>query len=103
MGYVPSSDQVAAQIRLIVPAVAAILMTYGFTKASGEVSLVLLVTGPSAILICAIWSLVANTREAIMRKASKAVAPGEPVPQILLPKSETALADKLPDNVTAAK
>ena len=101
MGYMPSQDQVAAQLRTLIPAVAAILTAYGYAGASGWVSTSLLVVGPLSILICAIWALVANTREAIMRKASKPAVAGAEAPQIVLPATEKALADKLPDNVSS--
>lgn len=101
MAYIPSQDQVAAQLRILIPAIAAILLAYGFTGEAGWVSTSLLVVSPIAIVICSIWSIIANTREAIMRKASKPVAPGAPAPQIVLPAQEAALADKLPDNVTS--
>lgn len=101
--WVPSTDQVKSQLLTIVPAVAAILTAYGYAGEAGMVSTSLLVAGPLSILICSIWSLIDNTREAIMLKASKPVTPDAPKPQIVLPKQEAELADKLPSNVTSVK
>ena len=102
MNFIPSSDQVAALLRTYLPALCAVLTAYGLTREAGWVTTAILVAGPLAIVIVGIWTLIANTREAIMRRASKPVTPNAPAPQIILPPQESALADKLPDNVTAA-
>lgn len=102
MSYVPSSDQVTAQLRTYLPAVCTLLSAYGLTKEAGWVTTAEIVAGPLALVICGIWSLVDNTRAAIMRKAAKPVDANTPAPQIILPPQEKALADTLPDNVTTS-
>jgi hypothetical protein len=102
MSFVPSADQVTAQLRIYLPAVCTLLTAYGLTKEAGLVTTAELAAGPLALVICGLWSAISNTREAILRKASKAKDASTPAPQIILPAQEKALADKLPDNVTAA-
>jgi hypothetical protein len=105
MSYVPSQDQVMAQLRILIPALATIATVFGVngTEAGSYSQMAMASIAPISYLVVALWTLAANTREAIMRKASQPVAPGAPAPQILLPKQEAALADKLPDNVTSVK
>ena|SRR5579863_4846881 len=102
MNFIPSSDQVAALLRTYLPALCTILTAYGLTREAGWVTTAILVAGPLALIIVGIWTLIANTRAAILRKAAKPKDASTPAPQIILPASESALADKLPDNVTAA-
>jgi hypothetical protein len=101
MNFVPSSDQVTALLRTYLPAVATVLTAYGLTRETGWVTTAILVAGPLGVVICGIWSLIANTRAAIMRKASKPLNADTPAPQIVLPAQEKALADALPSNVTS--
>jgi hypothetical protein len=103
LNFVPSGDQVAGLLRTYLPALFAVLTAYGATHDASLVTTAILVAGPLGLLVSGVWSLVANTRLAIIRRASKPKDANTPPPQILLPKQETALADKLPDNVTAAK
>ena len=100
MNFVPSTDQVTAQLRTYLPAVCTLLTAYGMTKEAGWITTAEIVSGPLAIVICGLWSLIDNTREAILRKAAKAKDASTPAPQIFLAPQEKALADKLPDNVT---
>jgi hypothetical protein len=102
MNFIPSSDQVAGLLRTYLPALFAVFTAYGASREAGWVTTAILVAGPLGLLISGIWTLVANTREAILRKASKRKDANTPEPQIILPAQEKALADKLPDNVTAA-
>jgi hypothetical protein len=101
MNYIPSNDQIAAQLRLLLPALGAVLTTFGLTKEAGYATTALLVAGPLSIIIGMIWSLVANTRKAIMSRAAKPKDANTPEPQIILPAQEKALADSLPNNVTS--
>jgi len=104
MGAVPSQDQVMGQLRIIIPALGTIVSAFGVSGATANnyADLALSMVGPISYLIVAIWSLIANSRASIMKAAAKPVAPGVAKPQIILPPEEKALADKLPDNVTAA-
>lgn len=102
MNFVPSADQVTALLRTYLPALCTILTAYGLTREAGWATTAILVAGPLAIVIVGIWTLISNTREAILRKAAKRKDANTPEPQIILPPQEKALADKLPDNVTAA-
>lgn len=102
MNFIPSADQVAALLRTYLPALCAILTAYGLSREAGWVTTAILVAGPLGILIVGIWTLVSNTRAAILRKAAKRKDANTPAPQIILAPEEKALADKLPDNVTAA-
>jgi hypothetical protein len=102
MNFIPSGDQVAGLLRTYLPALFAILTAYGASREAGWVTTGILVAGPLGLLISGIWTLIANTREAILRKAAKRKDANTPAPQIILPPQESALADKLPDNVTAA-
>jgi hypothetical protein len=102
VNYIPSTDQIAAQLRLLLPALGAVLTTFGLTKEASYTTTALLVAGPLSILIGMVWSLIANTRKSIMASAAKSVDPGVvPPPQIVLPAQESKLADALPANVTA--
>jgi hypothetical protein len=92
-------------LRILIPAVATAATAFGVsnTDAGSYAQMALASIAPISYVVVAVWSLMANTRESIMRKASKPVTPDAPAPQIILPKAEAALADKLPDNVTAVK
>lgn len=105
MSYIPSQDQVMAQLRILIPALATIATAFGVsnTAAGSYAQMAMASIAPISYLIIAIWTLLDSTREAIMRKASKPASAGQIAPQIVLAKSEAALADKLPDNVTTAK
>src|SRR5258708_6893988 len=104
MGVVPSQDQVMGQLRIIIPALGTIVSAVGVS--SGDVSkwenIAMISVGPISYIVVGIWSLVANSRESIMKAAAKPVDASTPAPQIILPPQEKALADKLPDNVTTA-
>jgi hypothetical protein len=93
------------QLRVIIPALGTIVSAFGFSGATTHqyVDLALSMVGPISYLIVAIWSLVANSRASIMAAAAKPAAPGLPAPQIVLPKEEADLAQKLPDNVTTTE
>jgi hypothetical protein len=100
---VMTADQVAGQLRIIIPALGTIVTAFGVTSAEAGswTQIGLGMVGPISYVITAIWSLVANSRSSIMLAASKPVSPGVAPPQIVLPKEETALAQTLPSNVTA--
>src|SRR5258708_3092273 len=104
MGVVPSQDQVMGQLRIIIPALGTIVSAVGVS--SGDVSkwenIAMISVGPISYIVVGIWSLVANSRESIMKAAAKPVDASTPAPQIILPPQEKALAAQLPDNVTAA-
>ena len=101
---VPSQDQMTAQLRLIIPAIWTIISAVGIStpdKVGATVAALMTAVGPIAYLGTVVWSLYANTRKSIMLSAAKPVAPGVPAPQIVLPHQEAALAEQLPENVTA--
>lgn len=102
---VPSQDQVMGQLRIIIPALGTIVTALGVSQAEAGsyVQIGLASVGPISYLVVAVWSLVANSRASIMKAAAKPAAPGLPAPQIVLPKEEADLAQKLPENVTSAK
>ena len=103
MSYVPSKEQVSAQLRILIPVAATVAGAYGVSQSDvGSWSQVASTLAPvAAYLIVGIWSLLDNTREAIIRKAAQPVTRDAPAPQIVLPAQEKALADKLPNNVTS--
>lgn len=103
MSYIPSQDQVAAHLRILIPMLGTAATAYGVSQpdATSFVNLAIAAIGPISYILVAIWSAVANTRESIMRKAAMPASPGAPAPIIQLPKEEAALADKLPANVIA--
>jgi hypothetical protein len=100
-----NQDQIAGQIRILIPVLGTMLASYGV--ASADVATItkfaLIMAGPIGYVIAAILSYFANTRTSIMTAAAKPVAPGVPAPMIVLPHQEKALADALPANVTAAE
>jgi len=101
-GLTPSQDQVMGQLRVIIPAIGAIVSAtglYSVDKTGALVASLLTSVGPISYFICAVWSLVANSRKSIILSASKPAEPGLPKPQIVLPKEEAALAQTLPSNV----
>lgn len=99
---VPSQDQVMAQLRILIPALATAATAFGVssTEAGSYAQIASACLAPISYFIVAIWSLVANSRKSIMLAASKPAEPGGPSPQIILPPQEKALADQLPSNVT---
>jgi hypothetical protein len=103
MSYIPSQDQVMGQLRIIIPALGTIITAFGISQAEAGsyVQIALASIGPLSYLVVAVWSLIANSRESILKAAAKPAAPGLPAPQIVLPKEEADLAQKLPDNVTS--
>lgn len=104
MSSVPSQDQVMGQLRIIIPALGTIVSAFGVSGSAANqyANLALSMVGPISYLIVAVWSMIANSRASIMAAAAKPVDANTPAPQIILPAQEKALADKLPDNVTAA-
>jgi|ERR1700748_57599 len=96
-------DQIAAQLRLIIPALGTIISAIGVsaTQVSQYEQMAIVAIGPLSYIGAAIWSFYANTRKSIMTSAAKPVSPDVPAPQIILPKEEAKLADQLPSNVTA--
>jgi hypothetical protein len=105
MTMVPSQDQVMAQLRIIIPALGAIVSALGVSGATANqyTDLALSLVGPIAYLVVSIWSLIANSRKSIMLAAAKPAEPGLAAPQIILPKEEADLAQKLPANVTTTE
>lgn len=105
MSAVPSQDQVMAQLRILIPAVATAVTAFGVssTEAGSYAQIALASLAPISYVIVAVWSMFANTRASIMKSAAKPVDANTPAPQIVLPKQEAALAATLPANVTAAK
>jgi hypothetical protein len=103
MSVVPSQDQVMAQLRILIPALATAATAFGVssTEAGSYAQIALACLAPISYVVVAIWSIMANSRAAIMAKAAKPVEPGAPPPQIILPAQEKALADALPANVTS--
>lgn len=101
----PSQDQVMGQLRTIIPALGTIVSAFGVSGATANhyVDLGLALVGPISYLVTAIWSLVANSRASIMAAAAKPAAPGVAAPQIVLPKEEADLAQKLPGNVNTTE
>ena len=92
------------QLRIIIPALGTIATAFGIssTQAGSFTQIALASVGPISYVIVAIWSLIANSRESIMKAAAKPVDANTPAPKIILPPQEKALADKLPDNVTTS-
>lgn len=102
---IPSQEQVTAQLRIIIPALGTIVTAFGISQADAGswVQIGLASVGPISYVVIAIWSIMANTRQSIIARAAKPVDAKTPAPQIILPPQEKTIADKLPDNVTAAK
>jgi hypothetical protein len=103
MNLAPSQDQVMAQLRILIPALATAATAFGVnaTEAGSAAQIALASLAPISYVIVVIWSMFANTRKSIMLAASKPVDASTPAPQIILPAQEKALADTLPSNVTA--
>lgn len=103
MNLAPSQDQVMAQLRILIPAVATAATAFGVnsTAAGSWEQAALASIAPISYVIVATWSFFANTRKSIITAASKPVEPGVPAPQIILPSQEKALADQLSSNVTS--
>lgn len=104
MSAVPSQDQVMGQLRIIIPALGTIVTAFGISsaEAGSYTQIALASVGPISYVITGIWQMIADSRESIMKAAAKPVDAKTPAPKIILPAQEKALADKLPDNVTAA-
>lgn len=98
-----TADQIAAQLRLIIPALGTIISAVGVssTQVTHYEQMAIVAVGPISYIGAAIWSLYANSRKSIMMSAAKSVAPGVDPPQIQLPPQEQHLANQLPSNVTA--
>ena len=96
---IPTQEQVMAQLRILIPCICTALTAFGIsnTQAGSYAQIATAMIAPLSIIIVGIWSVVANTRKAIIAKAAK------PGTQIVLPKEESKIADALPANVTAAK
>jgi hypothetical protein len=104
--YVPTQDQVMAQLRIVIPAIGTIVSAVGFIKPDAVGSAVaglMTAVGPIAYMIVAIWSFVANSRRSILIAAAKPLDANTPAPKIILAPQEKTLADSLPTNVVAAK
>ena len=99
----PSQDQLLGQLRLLITTLGGVATTLGVSGAVADTytNLALTLVGPGILIGSIVWSLIANSRRSIMAAAAKPVAPGVPAPQIVLPPEETALANRLPENVTA--
>lgn len=98
----PSSDQLVAQLRILIPILGTLISATGWVSAEQMgpiISNLLILIGPVTYLATAIWSLYANSRASIMTAAAKPSADGV-LPQIQLAPSEKKLADSLPANVT---
>jgi hypothetical protein len=102
---IPSQEQVMGQLRIIIPALGTVATALGISQAeAGSYTQIALASiGPISYVICGLWSLAANSRASIMASAAKPVDASTPAPTIILPPQEKALADKLPNNVTAAE
>lgn len=105
MNYIPSQDQVMAQLRIIIPALGTMATAFGISgvQANSYEQMALVAIGPISYVIVAIWSAAANTRKSIMLAAAKPATPGGEKPQIILPASEAGLAQKLPGNVNTTE
>jgi hypothetical protein len=103
LNLTPSQDQLMGQLRLLIMAIGTAATTVGASSTTTNywVNVALTLTGPAIIIGSIIWSLFVNSRASIMKAASKPKDANTPEPQIVLPIQEKALADKLPDNVTA--
>lgn len=101
----PSQDQLMAQLRILITTLGGIATTIGISSTSANywVNMSLALIGPVFIIAGILWSLYTNTRESIMRSAAKPAAPGLAAPQIVLPKAEADLAQKLPENVNTTE
>jgi len=102
---VPTQDQLAGQLRVIIPALGTIVSAVGISSTSvGYWSGIALASvGPISYIVTAVWSLIANSRASIMASAAKPAAPGVAAPQIILPKEEADLAQALPSNVNTTE
>jgi hypothetical protein len=100
-----TQDQVAGQLRVIIPAIGTIVSAIGISSTSvGYWSGIALASvGPISYIVVAVWSLIANSRASIIASAAKPVAPGVAAPQIVLPKEEADLAQTLPSNVNTVE
>ena len=100
-----TADQVAGQLRVIIPALGTIISAIGVSSATvgSYTSIAMTAVGPISYVIVAIWSFIANSRKSILLAAAKPAAPGLPAPQIVLPLQEAALAQALPANVNTTQ
>jgi hypothetical protein len=96
---IPTQEQVMAQLRILIPSICTALTAFGVsnTQAGSYQQIALACIAPLSYIIVGIWSVMANTRKAIIAKAA---TPGT---KIELPKEESKIADALPANVTSAK
>lgn len=100
-----SQDQVMGQLRILIPAIGGLVSLLGWANAdhvNAIVAQIMIALGPLSVVAASVWSLFANTRQSIMTSASKPIDANTPAPQIILPKEEADLAQKLPENVQAA-
>lgn len=102
MSYVPSQEQVTSQLRIIIPALGTMATAFGVSsvQAGSYEQIAIASIAPISYIVCAIWGIIANTRQAILAKAAKPVDSNTPAPQIILSTQEAAIAQKLPENVT---
>ena len=70
MSYVPSQDQVMAQLRVVIPAVCTIITAFGVsqTAAGSYEQIAMGMISPISIIVVMVWSAVANTRRAILKR-----------------------------------
>src|SRR5258706_9841146 len=101
----PTADQLAGQLRVIIPALGTIVSAIGVssTQVGAYTSIALTAVGPISYVVVAIWSFIANSRKSILAAAAKPAAPGLEAPQIVLPPQEAALAQALPANVNTTQ
>lgn len=100
-----SKDQMDTQIKILVSALGTIMSALGivnYEKIGAIIGGVLTAIGPIAYIYVAVSLYFKMSRVAIIAAAATPVAPGIAAPIIILPKEEAHIADKLPDNVTAA-
>lgn len=98
MSYIPSQDQVKAQLQILIPAIGTAITAFGVSKTdAGTITQVALACiGPLSLVIVGFWTWAANKREALIRRVAQEGT------TVILPASEKDLADKLPANVTSA-
>jgi len=96
----PTQDQVMVQLRILIPAVATAATAFGVsqTDAGSYAQMAMASIAPISYVIVALWGWASSTRASLIRRAAATT----PSPQIILPPQDKALADKLPENVTAA-
>ena len=97
-----TQDQLMGLLRQLAPIFGTLLTVFGVKSATANalVDMIMTIAGPIMLVGSAIWAFIANSRASIMTSAAKPATPGAAAPEIILPKSEKALADSLPSNVT---